>query len=331
MAQKDPADRILLQSIASHPFFDPNFPTHSLDTSAPSKIDTETKKRNPEPILSQMGPAKLPPFPRKVSFVHNRGRHSDVPPPSTVRRKFLGDNGNGNDLRCLLREEISSNIGMPRRIVSDPLPRNQGSLVSELPTWQSRCDPTRGVMANPSVYSADFHEEELDLKLDKDVHASSFPDTGIRLSDQIKGLISCRKPRLPVVLQDGDIVDPSVAPAPDVKPFKSHDPTAGFSPYPVEAKSKRPSSKVASVDVPVGTTHPSPFSTRLLKPQTHKSVYGQLTILPSRSLLVDFREGERRRGKKGDYVFVIDPDGVEVCSLCYHSPITHFEMYMILL
>lgn len=322
MARKDPADRILLQSIASHPFFDPKFPTHSLDTSAPSRIDTETKKRNLEPIVSQMGPAKLPPFPRKVSFVHNRGRHSEVAPHSTVRRKFLG---NGNDLRCLLREEISSSIGMPRRIVSDPLPRNQGSLVSELPIWKSSCDPTRGAIANPSVYSADFHEEEPVLK---DAHVSSFPDMGIRLSDQIKGLVSCRKPRLPVILQDGDI-DPSVAPALDVKPSKSHDPTASFSPYSAEATSKRPSSRVAFVDVPVGTTHPSPFTTRLLKPQTHKSVYGQLTILPSRSLLVDFREGERRRGKKGDYVFVIDPDGVEVCTPYYRS--LRDVQYMVLL
>jgi polo-like kinase 4 len=49
-----------------------------------------------------------------------------------------------------------------------------------------------------------------------------------------------------------------------------------------------------------------------LKPQVHKTIHGQLTILPSRSLLVDFREGERRRGKKGDEVFVVDPSGKEV-------------------
>ncbi|OJT06997.1 Serine/threonine-protein kinase PLK4, partial [Trametes pubescens] len=46
-----------------------------------------------------------------------------------------------------------------------------------------------------------------------------------------------------------------------------------------------------------------------LKPQTHKVSRGQLVVLPSRSLLVDFREGERRKGGKGREVMVISADG----------------------
>jgi polo-like kinase 4 len=62
----------------------------------------------------------------------------------------------------------------------------------------------------------------------------------------------------------------------------------------------------------IDTTRPLQFTTSFLGPQTHKTTHGQVTILPSRSLLVDFREGERRRGSKGDEVLVVDPSGAEV-------------------
>jgi hypothetical protein len=55
-----------------------------------------------------------------------------------------------------------------------------------------------------------------------------------------------------------------------------------------------------------------PLSTSLLPPKTHKLVHGQLVILPSRSALVDFREGERRKGRKGDEVMVVSPNGDQV-------------------
>ncbi|KAJ6559247.1 kinase-like domain-containing protein [Mycena vulgaris] len=64
--------------------------------------------------------------------------------------------------------------------------------------------------------------------------------------------------------------------------------------------------------IPVGTTRPLPFTTALLSPEMHKTVHGQITILPSCSLLVDFREGERRRGQKGTEILVIDSHGMEI-------------------
>ncbi|KAH9065358.1 hypothetical protein EDB87DRAFT_1749629 [Lactarius vividus] len=57
-----------------------------------------------------------------------------------------------------------------------------------------------------------------------------------------------------------------------------------------------------------------PLSTSLLSPKTHKLAHGQLVILPSRSVLVDFREGERRKGRKGDEVMVVSPIGDQVTS-----------------
>ncbi|KDQ62377.1 hypothetical protein JAAARDRAFT_189704 [Jaapia argillacea MUCL 33604] len=75
----------------------------------------------------------------------------------------------------------------------------------------------------------------------------------------------------------------------------------------VEAPPSPPSSAV-----PVGTTRPIPFSTLHLAPHTHKLSNGQITILPSRSVVVDLREKERRRGGKGDEVFLVDPGGKTV-------------------
>lgn len=49
-----------------------------------------------------------------------------------------------------------------------------------------------------------------------------------------------------------------------------------------------------------------------LSPQTHKIARGQLVILPSRNVLVDFREGDRRAGGRGDRILCVTPDGQEV-------------------
>lgn len=57
---------------------------------------------------------------------------------------------------------------------------------------------------------------------------------------------------------------------------------------------------------------PAALTTSLLKPKTHKVSQGQVVVLPSKSLLVDFREGERRKGRKGNEVLVISADGQQV-------------------
>ncbi|ESK94020.1 serine threonine protein kinase [Moniliophthora roreri MCA 2997] len=70
--------------------------------------------------------------------------------------------------------------------------------------------------------------------------------------------------------------------------------------------------------LPIGTSRPSAFSATSLPPRAHKTVNGNIIILSSRSLLVDFREGERRRGQKGSEVLLVNPAGdtVEV----YEAP-----------
>lgn len=68
-----------------------------------------------------------------------------------------------------------------------------------------------------------------------------------------------------------------------------------------------------------GESTREPLSTSLLAPKTHKLAGGQLAILPSRSVLVDFREGERRKGRKGEEVMVVSPNGDQVSSFLLAS------------
>ena len=80
-----------------------------------------------------------------------------------------------------------------------------------------------------------------------------------------------------------------------------------------------PSREFHVAETPLWSTSPGrePLSTSLLSPKTHKLAHGQLVILPSRSILVDFREGERKKGRKGDEVMVVSPVGDQVKShLC---------------
>ncbi|TFK74774.1 kinase-like protein [Pluteus cervinus] len=68
----------------------------------------------------------------------------------------------------------------------------------------------------------------------------------------------------------------------------------------------------------VGSTRPVRFDTQLLVPKTHKTTHGALTVLPSGSLLIDFRESQRRLRQKGSEVFVVTADGAKI--EVFHAP-----------
>jgi hypothetical protein len=49
----------------------------------------------------------------------------------------------------------------------------------------------------------------------------------------------------------------------------------------------------------IGSPRPNPFNTSFLLPQAHKVARGQVVVLPSKTLLVDFREGREDKEDKG--------------------------------
>ena len=68
-------------------------------------------------------------------------------------------------------------------------------------------------------------------------------------------------------------------------------------------------------NVPIGACRPTPLTTNQMTVKTYKTAQGQVVVLPSRSLLVDFRERDRRNGNAGDEVLIISADGVRVTSV----------------
>ncbi|KAI0320204.1 hypothetical protein OF83DRAFT_1106368 [Amylostereum chailletii] len=79
--------------------------------------------------------------------------------------------------------------------------------------------------------------------------------------------------------------------------------TPGGTSLPVEPQPKDRSS---------GHADRQPWSALQVPPKTHKTSLGQVIILPSHSTLVDYREGERRKGRKGDEIMLVSPDGRKV-------------------
>lgn len=77
-------------------------------------------------------------------------------------------------------------------------------------------------------------------------------------------------------------------------------------PTPVAREASHPTDGNSNTPPGPGLT---PLNTAYLSPKMHKLTSGNVTVLPSKALLVDFREGERRKGRKGDRVLVISSDG----------------------
>ncbi|KAI5896605.1 uncharacterized protein SCHCODRAFT_02569377 [Schizophyllum commune H4-8] len=120
-------------------------------------------------------------------------------------------------------------------------------------------------------------------------------------------------------------------------------PTTAYAP---QAHSATPSHRIQSTvpsrpaqpvhsPLPIGTVRPTLFSTHLMAPKSHKALHGQVTVLPSRSLLIDFREAERRRGAKGTTVLVVGGDGERIkvysaphlsAPCCLTEPLAEYEL-----
>ncbi|KAK0504054.1 hypothetical protein EDD18DRAFT_485081 [Armillaria luteobubalina] len=202
------------------------------------------------------------------------------------------------DLRRLLSNEITITKSMPdpdRRVVSDPLPRRLSTLSPEPP------------IVSPS--SRNFGTNVTSLtRLESESREPCFQTRPLATHS---------------LCEPGAATIPTNNPPPEDEGStrttvrKPHKPSTGINP------------------IPIGTTRPTAFTTSVLNQRSHKTVHGQVTILPSRSLLVDFREGERRRGRAGDEVLIISPEGTKIkvfsaphlsTPCCLAEPIAEFSI-----
>lgn len=292
-----------LESILSHSFFDARFPVHSL---------------RPVPHNDEVN---------LVGKALANASKMALPHPSSLASPSDGEYAiqdmENTDMRYLLRREISSNAkgyaSFSRRVVSDPLPR-QGSLASEFLAVTSRTR-TLSTAAKLSV-----------------VDSQPFPSSsgsrnggGGSLSDATPIPTKPRRTPNPFLKNHTTPMCQNLAwiqknfaankenlnyiPPSHQETLAKHKVSClnvshSHSPYTLQRKESLRS--VSDCSAPIGTTRPLQLNMSPLRPQTQKTVHGQVTILPSLSLLVDFREGERRKGRRGDEVFVVDPDGSTV-------------------
>ncbi|EGN94254.1 hypothetical protein SERLA73DRAFT_77679 [Serpula lacrymans var. lacrymans S7.3] len=293
LLQLDPVDRIPLHRILSHPFFNPAYPSQLL-------FPVNLLKKE-DPVVHE--PYKIN---DQMSEYHQKTVQTTAIRPnlSLPSRKPLGDIGNG-DLRRLLRQEASSfqvrdnkpfgsgETNLSKRIVSDPLPRRITSLAAELSTLPRKGTGTSAIPeltadTSPSLSSACSHA----LLYPPETKAKNCAKKGSDSNYEADIVVRHRRNSA------------SSSPGFDYRVAKAMKQDLIIP--------KDSEERADSAATPIGTMRPIAFTTSTLAPQTHKTVHGQVTILPSRAVLVDFREGERRRGHIGDEVMILHAERGQV-------------------
>jgi hypothetical protein len=239
----------------------------------------------------------------RASLWTNAGNRklSTVISPTKSKRQTLGDIGN-RKLRNLLRNEAPTSFKLsPRRVVSEPLARvSEPDSSFRLRTPFSVQLRTLGRPGAPSV--------TVGMQEARASDAQSYPKPGLHSHSKEVQRIMPRQ-RIASSLKENAVKPPTSG-----RPPSCHFSASNL----IKSRISTPPSPGA---LPIGTTRPSAFTTALVPPQTHKSSHGSVTVLPSFCLLVDFREGTRRRGDKGDEVLIVSADGLQVCLAVVTSPI----------
>lgn len=302
-------DRAALHRIPSHAFLQPSLPAIPLKLIT-SKTESSTSHR---PVLKK-DTHKLPSarrYPSHLSRDPARPRPtselcSRTKPSIRSKRVPLGDITNMYSERSTTDDGDNLLLAPPARIVPAPDP----IVDSSAPTPAGSVDTRTSVLS-----SGDFtrHHGLLyrapGFDFDRNSERSS-PRSQLRrvLSDPCDLPVSRRAVSLPtgrprLYSRNTDAPQPRVSSLATTTTVVSH----------LRSPARGPTAKdIASAQSGDNHRRTSALNTHRLKPQTHKVSRGQLVVLPSRSLLVDFREGERRKGGKGREVMVISPDGSTV-------------------
>ncbi|KAI0769454.1 kinase-like domain-containing protein [Trametes elegans] len=333
--QKNPRDRIPLHRIPYHAFFDRTFPTVSLKLSQVDRRDAlpsrhatsecETRESRPHrrypPLLSK-DPVRARPglyAKSKSRLVLNRAPLEDI---TNLYPEQPTDSPSDDRLRPPSRiVSVPAHSGLPPRqaigvgTVLDSRPQTPALIVdSETPDLFEAENSSTGC-CHSMLCSSDVPPSGSGR-----VSLHSSPRSQLRrvLSDSYSVTVSKRAVSLtssrPVLYsRHTEAPKPRILSQATTTTAVSHprSPTRAASAGEKKQSRLGYAAAAGNLDRPL-------LSTCRLKPQTHKVARGQLVILPSRSLLVDFREGERRRGGKGREVMVISPDGRTI--QIHHAP-----------
>ena len=196
------------------------------------------------------------------------------------------------DLRRVLSDEVSGSAVLstfPKRFSSAPHSSTSGTKTMRFPSSQSTKLGTHSMPTTPAL--TDDTASVSSQECEEDVDVPKFVDGG--------------KPRADHPLLSRPMRPDSNKAAPLQTLHTVSRPSSG-------PASQLETRSASATLLPPHLSSPEAISTAYLSPQTHKVAHGQLVVLPSKSLLVDFREGERRRGKQGNEVLLISPDGATV-------------------
>ncbi|TBU48611.1 kinase-like domain-containing protein [Dichomitus squalens] len=287
LLQKVPEDRMPLHRIFTHPFFKPSLITHPLTTERvrhgcddnsgkdvlkpyePSHLSSQRY-----PALLSTDPARLRPMTdnkRQLAFKFKRAPLEDI-------TNFFQDDP----------QDDTSLVPPPRRTASAPA----NSPLAHLYNEDSR-PPTPALTTDsgtPSVSSiASLAENQA-----RGLGASGVPASP---RTELKRVLSDPCGSTKLHLATGAPLSNQLVPS-------SH-----HTKLPMHRIVSQATSSTAVSHRGNGSVNIARFSTRRLKSQTHKVSRGQLVVLPSKALLVDFREGERRKGYDGKQVLMISSDG----------------------
>ncbi|KAH9950661.1 kinase-like domain-containing protein [Amylocystis lapponica] len=320
LLQVDPDARLSLHQVLSHPFLSPTFRIQPLSIPStlsfqpPGRTQTENAFQNfPKPKRYPQSLSKMPseqhPSERAAENTQEEFTHS---------RKPMADIAN-LDLRNVLSNEFPRALRLPaaswtRRVVSAPQ-SGRTSTTDHLKPYGSAftarilsvpATPALTVDSGslPSTRSITTVVESYDLGLNKRCRSPiAYPLIGVLGRRDVDGpLPKNSRSALPSVVKEHSLKSLSIPE--DTKHTAVALPSGHSS---LRLHRFPPVSAVSA-----SSNCPTIFTSSYLNPQTHKVSQGQLVVLPSQSILVDFREGERRKGRKGDKVIVVSPNGMMI-------------------
>ncbi|KAH0586347.1 hypothetical protein H2248_007588 [Termitomyces sp. 'cryptogamus'] len=271
-----PENRIYIPDILSHVFLASDMPVKSLRPTASVRSNTCQKSYGE---LSSTDLNIRHRFDKSSSsrLASKTARHASDNLPQTSHSRLrlaLADIGN-IDMRTGLSNDIAS-CKATRRVVSDPARRT--------------------TVLSPFKTLKPYFETSATFPLRGNVTAPALRITSSRLESEASQVVTHGTVDAVSEITHGDQRGNIQEHPVDKKAYGQQ---------PVEINREIPT-------LPIGTERPTPLNTQSMTCQIHKTIYGQITVLPSHSLLVDFRESQRRKGFKGDEVFLIDPDGLKV-------------------
>ncbi|KAH9936352.1 uncharacterized protein B0H18DRAFT_1113755 [Fomitopsis serialis] len=313
----DPNRRIPLHRILSHAFFEPTLNVEPFTRPPPPQGSDKENEMTPRPIKQSKYPALL-----SKGAPPSRGTFSDRQPEPAIGRTPLTDTRN-RDLRRVLSDELSESAApsaVARRFASAPQSSSVGTKALRFLSSQSRQLGIHSIPTTPALTddTASVASGE-DITYDEDIPQvvigkhSGTPGIGHPLLSRPQSVEGHNVPhpthKARIGSQSSQERTAVGSGAPSIGQRSRTPSTAVVTSKAPIPRQERRTVSAPRVAPPVPHSASETISTAYLSPQTHKVAHGQLVILPSKSLLVDFREGDRRRGKKGNEVLLISPDG----------------------